>query len=1454
MTDFREQAQALNDVRRDKEFARLALSLARDSELRGARDGAERSRAAREAYDVQRAREREVLGAIGELSDPRRAVSTLSDSAPILLFPVRLESRFKQVTDEAGSERHELWIRIYPDDFVVDSFEMVPSDSEIGAAKIYWQNVWRAGGDQAGEKSAWRQLVGSSGPGRAAWLVRNYQPVNEAQHPAKLTPEETLLLAGSEVSPSQQVFQALGDYWAAVWRAGTDGTKVEAARQALIGKLGTAAAADAAIAAYKPFNLKDPVAQQPDNQPPPVRFFIVQFPDSQSLAMQRFSWGSAPKAHLLPDRFVAIGFDGLPSAGATPAFTVVGEPVPSPLILGIDPNAPKGEQLDEANGDIRFGDDLAWMIDFDKAVASGMGLRVPITSQQARDGFARLIVLGIRATANAAEGRHLLEELFAHHRDGQTGFALLPQGAATNNVEERPADFRLEADAEQAFSLTFTDAGVPVAGPSWTEQRDGARLAAALAVGIDSLTGVAGVNGTDQLEARRMHEALFPGSLGYFLHDMIGETVTAETFDAIRTFFLDWVAGRGPIPAIRIGSQPYGVLPTTVFSRLSFAGPEGGHILNGGQEAFLERLAGVLRAAERGWSQMAEQACWVGRGGDPHLTLLETLGLQPASAEFYRRTAESIEEQLNRLNLVGPRRGVDLPHVLEAIFRREEIPNLLQQLGIPASAEMPISDRIFSGRQFRLSGPVVDDAPLSENDPIRPYTTDGRNYLAWLAGAALSDMDIVRRQTGFLDDSPPRALLYIILRFALLSGYRHEATDRFLVAQAIDAAAAATYRRDPPFVHVKEKAESESRWSQLYTPASEIGVQGNMRVHEVIAAALRADQVDGALADQVRAIGGLASLPTARLERLFVEHIDCLSYRVDAWRTGLASQRLSELRSREDEDQGILLGAYGWVENLRPRTPPQPFDPPSDVAGKFTGPGLGSLSIDPTNQGFVHAPSLDHAVTAAILRNGHISMADPSSGEELAINLSSERVRRALAMFQGMSEGQSLSALLGYQLERGLHERHPGLELDKFIQPLRNNFPLDANRIPETAEPAGAQESIAARNVVDGRKLAARVQSLPESNRGYPFEITSLPGATTDERASIDVEVDRLLDTLDAVADLALAESVHQSARGNFDRAAGMLDAFSRGTAPPEPELTRTPRSGTTLTHRIAIHFDPVVQAPPVVTPRSTAEPRLDQWLRAILPPLEDVACSVTYFDQTQNAISDPVRISLSDLALAAIDVVALVPESGEQQLTAFDELVLSHLEAAHSVAPDGPVNIDYVERFDDNTITLFELMPLVSSLRALLSKARPAGTVDLAPPSNPYPDPLGTITADAAPIRAQLIPLKQIADDCADLKGDAEDAAKPPNDPLTAIELSCGSPHQSLAARGLLRPSNERHCACARCAPGHFRTDPHDQLGHRSPVDYCARPSEREPRCGSDTRGRPGFKRGRPAGNAPQG
>ena len=51
-------------------------------------------------------------------------------------------------------------------------------------------------------------------------------------------------------------------------------------------------------------------------------------------------------------------------------------------------------------------------------------------------------------------------------------------------------------------------------------------------------------------------------------------------------------------------------------------------------------------------------------------------------------------------------------------------------------------------------------------------------------------------------------------------------------------------------------------------------------------------------------------------------------------------------------------------------------------------------------------------------------------------------------------------------------------------------------------------------------------------------------------------------DINDAVADLVVSEGVHQAVLGNYDRSAGMLDAFAKGTTPPEPEVIRTPRLG----------------------------------------------------------------------------------------------------------------------------------------------------------------------------------------------------------------------------------------------------------------------------------------------------
>ena len=72
----------------------------------------------------------------------------------------------------------------------------------------------------------------------------------------------------------------------------------------------------------------------------------------------------------------------------------------------------------------------------------------------------------------------------------------------------------------------------------------------------------------------------------------------------------------------------------------------------------------------------------------------------------------------------------------------------------------------------------------------------------------------------------------------------------------------------------------------------------------------------------------LRDLPTARLERLFAEHMDVCSYRLDAWHSALFATRLQAMRrGATAATQGLYLGAYGYVENLRPRAAPIVVDP-----------------------------------------------------------------------------------------------------------------------------------------------------------------------------------------------------------------------------------------------------------------------------------------------------------------------------------------------------------------------------------------------------------------------------------------------------------------------------------------------------------------------------------------------
>jgi hypothetical protein len=388
---------------------------------------------------------------------------------------------------------------------------------------------------------------------------------------------------------------------------------------------------------------------------------------------------------------------------------------------------------------------------------------------------------------------------------------------------------------------------------------------------------------------------------------------------------------------------------------------------------------------------------------------------------------------------------------------------------------------------------------------------------------------------------------------------------------------------------------------------------------------------------------------------------------------------------------GVHVGAYGWLENVRPRERAleRVTIPDAAVAATFADPLAAPLMSDPASGGFMVAPSVDHATSASVLRAGYLSTADAATPGALAVNLSSERVRHAQALLDGVRAGQSLGALLGYRLERSLHDRHDLPQLHTAIYALRAAFPLRANRLAGTVIAPGAPaEVVEARNVVDGQRLVDHVRAGG-----------SLPPMAPPLAAAVAAEVERLLGLYDAVSDLALAESVHQLVLGNHDRAAATLDAFGRAGPPPEPDVVRSPRRGFGITHRLVLHLDPETPAGP--TPRSAAEPALDAWLRAVLPPADRVGCLVRAVNPDTGGAVERV-ITQAQLGWTPIDLLLQLDVEVDQVMSALDDAVVDHFLSTTGLRPDARPVIEHTLPVTGVT-TFFQLAPVARSLRALL-------------------------------------------------------------------------------------------------------------------------------------------------------
>lgn len=1237
-----------------------------------------------------------------KLKTPQQQVGELNDAFPILMFPVRLETRFKSTDGKA-----QLWVRVYPDDCNVVKREIFISKQEYENTKRFWIEMMKANGSEDLEKGAWKVLVNNHGVNRAEWLVTKYKPLDAV--PSNSSSTDATLIIVNEDGTLKPLDKVLERYWIGYYKAKGQVEEVrkllsQAAKESGVKETEY----EAIVEQYRPINIDELIAAHSDGN---VEIKILNLPDKNELGISEQSWNSPPEAVYLPDKFVAITYHG--RSVRTHVFT---KSVSKQLHTGIDPSQvnsiTKNDELD-----IKLNPQLEWMTDFDEAVNAGMAVKIDLVGNEVTQGFDKLLVVGVRISSDTDTSRQELENLIQTHHLSDEGFAFLKQGTPTNNTEDENSGYSSEEDSDTSYDRIFKGKNRFRINTSLNQKADGQRFADYLGINPEVLQTIENANSTDGHEASMMNQALFPATMGYFMDEML-DTFSSSQINFTKNFFNKYVSGRGPIPAFRIGKQPYSILPITVLSKLKFAPIRISGRTSPVNENYYN-LQNVLKKLDAIWQSQLSKVSYIGKSGDDHQILLDVLGLHPNSVEFRQRFADGVDPMYNLLAMQAM--NADVANTFFTYVLKEST-ELMKQLEIPNADIIPsILLKYFKPQSNLLNGPLIDDVPLSEVNPIRGYTADNKNYINWLINSSAETIRLHRFGAG---KERPKAMLYILLHHALMLAQSASATN-FLINNKVIKHKSQV--KDKEFINVKNVQETQiSKYQALFNTHAIPSLKGSNVIDHLYKKEVISSLTDAKeLREALEALRALENIPTARLERLLIEHLDCCNYRLDAWQTGLVNAKVDE-EVRSKNARGLYLGAYGVLLNLKPK-------PRSLKAHNIARPAYradrivnASYQEDPSNLGYIHAPSLDQAVTSAVLRNAYDAYPDKSKPNPYAINLNSERVRLATHVLDGIRNGQTLSSLLGYQFERGLHDLYESsnIEADKFIYPLRLVFPILNNKIPETKtsasdiaatiESGNARESIQAQNVIDGLQLIKHYQK--SANKNYPFGLNTykLPAANAAEAAAIKNQIEHVMEIYDAISDLVVAESMYQVVKGNYERAAAITNAFSKGTFPPEIEFIKTSRSGVTMTHKLAVHFD--VNAPSdsspnsiaLMTPRAQFEPGVNKWISELLPAPEDVVCVVAFTNNSGN--KDELFVSQLDLNLQSLDLLFSANLDSEQSMTELDDRLLEFVKYKSSqssnVGPFTKCEIIYDvprTRMSNHQVSFFELSAILKSLRHIL-------------------------------------------------------------------------------------------------------------------------------------------------------
>lgn len=685
-----------------------------------------------------------------------------------------------------------------------------------------------------------------------------------------------------------------------------------------------------------------------------------------------------------------------------------------------------------------------------------------------------------------------------------------------------------------------------------------------------------------------------------------------------REHFRDHVRGSGPFQTLQVSSQPYGVLPVTALdvetdepstaSQFYASGvrwdSEGYRFLDPdeiGDDRFLAHLVEQIVALRSIWLDAAEaNVPKIGEGDLTDQRLLDLLSME-ANASTLRRQSWLLGETNAVWRLYdddfefaaeryqppqGRNFGGDdqtdavernLAHVPDLTDPRIGHMRFLGQSGYLSDEDDLVDDgirtflwamrNVLDDGLYDLLGFSPGSRWLDRVRAMGGYWRDGTNYVSPSEGSMqtpvvptplsqtwgdLYEFALLRTHPGVSltgnDLTTYGSVLRQLLHFATL---REIASSRIrlgvLYDDVLDMDPDPSAYRGTPSIYDELR---QPLGGDATTLSNHRGLQSAQSPEYADAIRTAADpgsqEIDPYVHGFAQHLDHLSALSPETLEDLTMETLSLGSHRLDGWWTSVATRRLWNVREASSTDDGVYVGAYGYVEDLTVET---------DESGEY-----------------LLAPSQNQVTTAAVLRSAHKEQTDEHHLDALAVDLSSDRVRAARSLLDGVRNGLALSDLLGYRFERRLRERGarsdtPGLM--RYLDAFRQLAPSRAGKADRGGNdvPEPKTKAAASRDTVDGLALYRAWKSGNIDWGG------SLPGSGSPARDEVEAIFERIDDEMDAVNDVLTAEAVHQLSMGNPDRATAALEGLSRGKQLPEPEILRTPREEVGATNRLLVLF-----------------------------------------------------------------------------------------------------------------------------------------------------------------------------------------------------------------------------------------------------------------------------------------